>query len=84
MCFLRPFLSSKFMKYEITITPKEETNNNLSFSLDTASGGSFDIKSYGTTLNFEQFVEFADAIHEIRQKFAVLTSNNSNDETVEA
>ena len=64
------------MKYEITITPttEEKDNSDLTLSLNTADGGTFEIKSYGTTMNFSQFIEFADAIHEIRQKFAVINA----------
>ena len=58
------------MKYEITITTDEKENSDLTLSLNTANGGTFEVKSYGTTMNFSQFIEFADAIHEIRQKFA--------------
>ena len=29
-----------------------------------------------TTMNFEQFIEFADGIHEIRQKFAVINGKH--------
>lgn len=66
------------MKYEITITPttEEKDNSNLTLTLDTANGGTFQIHSYGTTMNFSQFIEFADAIHEIRQKFAVINAKH--------
>ena len=60
------------MKYEITITPDEKENSEITLSLNTANGGQFEIKSYGTTMNFSQFIEFADGIHEIREKFAVI------------
>ena len=60
------------MKYEITITTDEKDNSDLTLSLNTADGGTFEIKSYGTTMNFSQFIEFADAIQEIREKFAVI------------
>ena len=63
------------MKYEITITPSDEKDNaELTLSLNTANGGIFEVKSYATTMNFSQFIEFADAIHEIRQKFAVINA----------
>ena len=62
------------MKYEITITTDEKENSDLTLSLNTANEGQFEIKSYGTTMNFSQFIEFADAIHEIRQKFAVINA----------
>ena len=64
------------MKYEITITTDENENSDLTLSLNTADGGTFEIKSYGTTMNFEQFIEFADGIHEIRQKFAVINGKH--------
>lgn len=64
------------MKYEITITTDEKENSDLTLSLNTADGGTFEIKSYGTTMNFEQFIEFADGIHEIRQKFAVINGKH--------
>lgn len=65
------------MKYEITITPSDEKDNaELTLSLNTANGGTFEVKSYGTTMNFSQFIEFADAIHELRQKFAVINAKH--------
>ena len=64
------------MKYEITITTNEKDNSEVSLSLNTADGGTFEIKSYGTTMNFEQFIEFADGIHEISQKFAVINAKH--------
>jgi len=68
------------MKYEITITPAvTEDNNEVTLSLNTADGGQFEIKSYGTTMGFTEFVEFADAIHEIRQKFAVINGKYEKD-----
>ena len=70
------FNSSTTMKYEITITTDEKENSDLTLSLNTADGGTFEIKSYGTTMNFSQFIEFADAIHEIRQKFAVINGKH--------
>lgn len=71
-----PIIFSTTMKYEITITTDEKENSDLTLSLNTANGGSFEIKSYGTTMNFSQFIEFADAIHEIRQKFAVINAKH--------
>lgn len=68
------------MKYEITITPDEKENSEITLSLNTANEGQFEIKSYGTTMNFSQFIEFADAIQEIREKFAVLTSKQENND----
>ena len=78
MCIRSPwlFISSTTMKYEITITTDEKENSDLTLSLNTADGGTFEIKSYGTTMNFEQFIEFADGIHEIRQKFAVINGKH--------
>ena len=66
------------MKYEITITPttEEKDNSDLTLSLNTANGGTFEVKSYGTTMNFSQFIEFADAIQEIREKFAVINGKH--------
>ena len=64
------------MKYEITITTDEKENSDLTLSLNTADGGTFEITSYGTTMNFEQFIEFADAIQEIREKFAVINGKH--------
>ena len=64
------------MKYEITITTDEKENSDLTLSLNTVNGGTFEVKSYGTTMNFSQFIEFADGIHEIRQKFAVINGKH--------
>lgn len=72
MCVFPGLYFFTTMKYEITITTDEKENSDLTLSLNTADGGTFEIKSYGTTMNFEQFIEFADGIHEIRQKFAVI------------
>ena len=78
MCICSPwlFISSTTMKYEITITTDEKDNSDLTLSLNTADGGTFEIKSYGTTMNFSQFIEFADAIQEIREKFAVINGKH--------
>ena len=76
MCIPWLFISSTTMKYEITITTDENENSDLTLSLNTADGGTFEIKSYGTTMNFSQFIEFADGIHEIRQKFAVINGKH--------
>ena len=76
MCILWLFISSTTMKYEITITTDEKENSDLTLSLNTADGGTFEIKSYGTTMNFSQFIEFADAIQEIREKFAVINGKH--------
>ena len=70
------FNFSTTMKYEITITTDEKENSDLTLSLNTADGGTFEIKSYGTTMNFSQFIEFADAIQEIREKFAVINGKH--------
>lgn len=66
------------MKYEITLTPQEKDNNDLSISLDTNEGLVI-IKSYGSCMNYEEFIEFADAIQEIRQKFTNIKQSGSND-----
>lgn len=66
------------MKFEITLTPKEKDNDELILTLDT-NEGQFKIKSYGTTMNYESFCEFADAIQEIRQKFTNIKQPGSND-----
>ena len=78
MCICSPwlFISPTTMKYEITITPDEKENSEITLSLNTANGGQFEIKSYGTTMNFSQFIEFADAIQEIREKFAVINGKH--------
>lgn len=66
------------MKYEITITPKEKDNDELNLSLNT-NEGQFKIKSYGTTMDYEEFIEFADAIQEIRQKVTNSKPTDNND-----
>lgn len=76
MCVFPGLYFSTTMKYEITITTDEKDNAEVSLSLNTADGGTFEVKSYGTTMNFSQFIEFADAIHEIRQKFAVINGKH--------
>ena len=65
------------MKYDITINTTEKENNTeeITLSLNTANGGTFKIRSYGAEMDFDTFVEFADAINEIRQKFAVINTN---------
>lgn len=66
------------MKFEITLTPKEKDNDELILTLNTTEG-QFKIKSYGTTMDYEAFCEFADAIQEIRQKFTNIKQADSND-----
>lgn len=66
------------MKYEITITPKVKDNDELILSLNT-NEGQFKIKSYGTTMDYEEFIEFADAIQEIRQKVTNSKPTDNND-----
>lgn len=63
------------MKYEITITTTEKDNDDLTFSLDT-NEGQFHIKSYGTTMNYVEFLEFAETIQEVREKFEKINSQN--------
>lgn len=65
------------MKYEITITPSEKDDTDVTLSLDTT--GSFEIKSYSTTMGFSEFIEFSDAINELRQKVEALMSKEDND-----
>lgn len=66
------------MKYEITITPSTKENDELNLSLDT-NKGLFLIKSYGATMNYEEFTEFADAIQELRQKFVIINNTKNAD-----
>lgn len=60
------------MKYCITIPLKSDKQEEVEISLDTANAGTFKIYAYGTNMDFEDFVVFADAIQEIREKFAVV------------
>lgn len=65
------------MKYTIEMEFENgEAKGGISIELNTADGGDVTLCSYGTTMNFSQFIEFADSIHEIRQKFAVINAKH--------
>jgi len=49
-----------------------ESKGGISIALNTANEGKVSLCSYGTEMNLQQYIEFADAVHEIRQKFAIL------------
>lgn len=70
------------MKYTIDINIQQtERIDNITLSLDTTNEGSVTISSYGTAMNLSQFIEFADAVQELREKFAIHSGkiqNNSN------
>lgn len=60
------------MKYTIDIDfQKSESIENITLSLDTTNEGSITITSYSTQMNYEQFLEFANAVQELREKFAI-------------
>lgn len=60
------------MKYTIDIEIQQsECIDNITLSLDTTNQGSVKITSYGTEMNLSQFIEFADAVQELREKFAI-------------
>lgn len=72
------------MKYTIDINiQKSESIDNITLSLDTTNEGSVTISSYGTAMNLSQFIEFADAVQELREKFAIHSGKieNSNGKT---
>ena len=65
------------MQYTIDIDiNKSEALENISISFNTANEGSVKITSYGTEMNFEQFLEFANAVQEVREKFAKLNAHD--------
>ncbi|MBQ0074156.1 MAG: hypothetical protein KBT34_08160 [Prevotella sp.] len=67
------------MKYTIDINiQKSESIDNITLSLDTTNEGSVTITSYGTAMNLSQFIEFADAVQELREKFAIHSGKNNN------
>ena len=48
------------MKYEIAISQIVKGENDITLTLNTANGGSIEIRSYGAKMNYEEFTEFAD------------------------
>lgn len=67
------------MKYTIDINIQQnESIDNITLSLDTTNEGSVTITSYGTAMNLSQFIEFADAVQELREKFAIHSGKNKN------
>jgi len=65
------------MKYEITQTIKKEEDKQetLTLTLNTEKGGSFEISAYSVEMCFEDFLVFANAVQELREKFAKLQGN---------
>ncbi len=60
------------MKYTIDIDLKQsECIDNITLSLDTTNEGYVKITSYGAEMNLPQFIEFANAVQELREKFAI-------------
>lgn len=72
------------MKYEITINQTVNEGNDITLTLNTANGGSIEIRSYGTKMDYDEFTEFADVIEELRQKFTVITSKKESNDTTES
>lgn len=67
------------MKYTIDIDIKQsESIENVTLSLDTTNQGSVKISSYGTEMTLSQFIEFADAVQELREKFAIHSGKIEN------
>lgn len=72
------------MKYTIDLNIQQsEGIDNITLSLDTTNQGSVKITSYGTEMNLPQFIEFANAVQELREKFAIhsgkIDNNNEPD-----
>lgn len=68
------------MKYTIDIEIQQsECIDNITLSLNTTNQGSVKITSYGTEMNLSQFIEFADAVQELREKFAIHSGKTEND-----
>jgi len=72
------------MKYEITINQTVNEGNDITLTLNTANGGSIEIRSYGAKMDYDEFTEFADVIEELRQKFTVITSKKESNDTTES
>lgn len=67
------------MRYTIDIDIQQsESIDNITLSLDTTNQGSVKISSSGTEMNFSQFLEFADAVQELREKFAIHSGKTEN------
>lgn len=67
------------MKYTIDIDIKQsEGIDTITLTLDTTNEGYVKITSYGTEMNLSQFIEFADAVQELREKFAIHSSKIDN------
>ena len=78
------YIKPKTMKYEIAISQIVKGENDITLTLNTANGGSIEIRSYGAKMNYEEFTEFADVIEGLRQKFTVITSKKESDDTAES
>jgi hypothetical protein len=78
------YIKPKTMKYEIAISQIVKGENDITLTLNTANGGSIEIRSYGAKMNYEEFTEFADVIEELRQKFTVITSKKESDDAAES
>lgn len=69
------------MKYTIDIDfQKSESIENITLSLDTTNEGSITFTSYSTQMNYEQFLEFANAVQELREKFAIHSGKHEEDD----
>jgi len=65
------------MKYELTqtILKEEDKQETITLTLNTDNGGSFEIYAYNVEMCFEDFLIFANAVQELREKFAKLQGN---------
>jgi hypothetical protein len=78
------YIKLRTMKYEITINQTVNEGNDITLTLNTANGGSIEIRSYGAKMDYDEFTEFADVIEELRQKFTVITSKKESNDTTES
>lgn len=67
------------MKYTIDLNIQQsEGIDTITLTLDTTNEGKITLTSYGTEMDLNQFIEFADAVQELREKFAIHSGKIEN------
>lgn len=67
------------MKYTIDLNIQQsEGIDTITLTLDTTNEGKITLTSYSTEMDLNQFIEFADAVQELREKFAIHSGKIEN------
>lgn len=67
------------MKYTIDLNIlQSEGIDTITLTLDTTNEGKNTLTSYSTEMDLNQFIEFADAVQELREKFAIHSGKIEN------